>query len=380
MYPNIKYRVLQIESMPGFDVTTDIEQLQPKKHADQGVLSYLAYGLRTILGVLGLSVRAARSRPDLIYVTYPTPIVLIFLRIFRVQRHSRIYADLFISISETLIEDRGKIRRNSFAAKVIIALERFSLTGVTCVVDTSENASYLASFFGLPREQFQTCPLALAPHNLPINENASTDHDSADVYAYFVGTFVPLQGVPQIADAYLEAAAKTDLIPLIVRGNGQDTHRMRQRLDVHYGTGLQWRDQLAPSPVIEKEISRASLCIGIFGSTDKAERVIPFKIYQYLRAGRPILTLNTPALRRLEREFLNQCDGPSPFILVEQECLAEALAANLISDSSQRPDLTQMSESASLCFNTLLANNIAIRRLEAIFNSSFLVPSVELLE
>jgi len=45
------------------------------------------------------------------------------------------------------------------------------------------------------------------------------------------------------------------------------------------------------------EIAAASLCLGIFGTSAKAGRVIPNKVFECLAVGRPVVTADTPAIR-----------------------------------------------------------------------------------
>lgn len=368
LYPNVKYRVAQIEALScdDLEVVTDVAKLRAANHVGQGVSGYLRYGLSTIRSVLGVVARVVRAQPDQIYVTYPTPVVLFLLRLLGQHRRSRISADLFIAISETLIEDRGKVRSGSMGARFLTALERFTLKGVTCLVDTEESGAYLAQFFGLDPDQFQACPLALAPRPQRTTTAASNASSTTDTpYAYFVGTLVPLQGAPLLVDAYLDAARHSSLLPLVLRGDGQDGPKLAVQLAANE-TAVDWRRELAASAVVETEIADADLCIGVFGSSAKAQRVLAFKVYQYLRAGKAIVTLDSPALRRIEAQFLATDPGPSPFYLVGLDDLPHQLR-NVLGPDGQGSELAAKSASAARLFEQQLSNSAASARLRQLF-------------
>src|SRR6185369_16611799 len=55
---------------------------------------------------------------------------------------------------------------------------------------------------------------------------------------------------------------------------------------------------VAPVPESElpDEIARSSICLGVFGTSDKAARVVPNKVFQCAAAGRALVTAATPAI------------------------------------------------------------------------------------
>jgi hypothetical protein len=61
---------------------------------------------------------------------------------------------------------------------------------------------------------------------------------------------------------------------------------------------VQWIHWVTPE-VLARELSRHHVCLGIFGTTDKASRVLPNKIYQGMATGCAIVSGATAAQARV---------------------------------------------------------------------------------
>ena len=72
---------------------------------------------------------------------------------------------------------------------------------------------------------------------------------------------------------------------------------------------------------LPEELNRATCALGIFGTSAKAQRVIPNKAFQALACGTPLVTADTPAAREL------LVDGESALLVPpgDPEALAGAL-------------------------------------------------------
>ena len=79
-------------------------------------------------------------------------------------------------------------------------------------------------------------------------------------------------------------------------------------------------------------IWRSDICLGIFGSSGKAGRVIPNKVFQVIACAKPIITRDSPAIR----ELLGP-DMPGVYLINPGD--AEALLAAVRRFMEERPDL-----------------------------------------
>jgi glycosyltransferase involved in cell wall biosynthesis len=50
------------------------------------------------------------------------------------------------------------------------------------------------------------------------------------------------------------------------------------------------------------ELAAAHVCLGVFGTSGKATRVVPNKVWQGMAAGRPVVSAGTPGAREVLRD------------------------------------------------------------------------------
>ena len=72
-------------------------------------------------------------------------------------------------------------------------------------------------------------------------------------------------------------------------------------------------------------IAAAHIVLGVFGSTEKTQRVIPNKVYQALACGRPVVTAPTPAF---PADLLDATDSGISWVPAgDSQALADAVIA-----------------------------------------------------
>jgi glycosyltransferase involved in cell wall biosynthesis len=110
----------------------------------------------------------------------------------------------------------------------------------------------------------------------------------------FYGLFTPLQGAPVIGEALGRLATDAE-VQVTMIGTGQDhAATVESAAGNPNVTWLDWRDAAA----LPEEVAAHDVCLGIFGTTPKALRVVPNKVYQGAAAGCAIVTSDTPPQRR----------------------------------------------------------------------------------
>jgi glycosyltransferase involved in cell wall biosynthesis len=135
---------------------------------------------------------------------------------------------------------------------------------------------------------------------------------SGRVEIVYAGGFLPLHGVPVVIEALArlerDGAGLPDYRVRLV-GKGIDFERARE---LAAAVGLRRTTLEGPRPYAELPdlLASAHIVLGAFGTTDKAGRVIPHKVWQGLAAGRAVVTGDGEGLRELFEPGRDLVAGP----------------------------------------------------------------------
>ncbi len=222
-------------------------------------------------------------------------------RILAWIRRKPVVFDAFYSLYDTVVRDRGLYADESLRARLLRLVDRWSAKLSDLVLlDTWAHVDYYAGEFGIDRKKFVAIPLGTDEKNFyprPWPE----DDQILECISY--SSYIPLHGI----DVQLQAASilKEDKdVRFTFVGKGQLYPRMRQwaeRAGLENVTFIEW---LSHEELVEK-IARADVCLGIFGRTEKASRVIPYKVYEALAMRKPVITGDSPASRELLQDGIN---------------------------------------------------------------------------
>ena len=203
--------------------------------------------------------------------------------------------DAFVSQYDTAVMDRKDTMAGSWRAAYLHALDKVSTSLADIVVmDTDEHVEYYCRAVRAPKSKFRR--ILIGADTDLFSPRPQREQRTGFLVA-FVGTFIPLQGVENIIEA-AHALKRYENISFQLIGSGQ-TYPQARKL----AHDLKVKNVTFVGPVVPEQVpdrlADADVCLGIFGNTDKARRVIPNKVYEAMAMGKPVITGDTPAARRL---------------------------------------------------------------------------------
>jgi glycosyltransferase involved in cell wall biosynthesis len=273
------------------DVWGDIED----KSTARGALPWLRRGLRLFAAYPLLIWRYLRvPEHDFALVSYPGQLDVLVLRPFVWMRRKRIVFDWFISAFDTVVEDRRLLGHRNPLAWMLWAGEWLASHAADVVfMDTAAHARRMEELFRLAPDSIGRVWVGA--------EQAFFQHGpqrapSGHLQVLFYGQFIPLHGIGTIIEAarlLRDAPIRWTLV-----GRGQEAPRIRAMLAEIPLPALRWVEWV-PYDQIGEWIKQADVCLGIFGTSNKAASVIPNKVFQIVASGRPLVTRDSPAIREL---------------------------------------------------------------------------------
>jgi glycosyltransferase involved in cell wall biosynthesis len=270
-------------------------------------------GWRALAGYGSLVRKYGRQRShQCVIVGYPGFFEILLCRLLNLFSGRLMVLVSFISLYDTIVVDRGLVSPGSWRAVLLKAIDKIAFRAADLVLaDTQEQIRYYVHLFGLPEGKFQRSFVGHEFHEYEPHVE-SVDLSSRSLRVLFYGTYVPLHGVDVIIDAATQLVHERDIcFTLIGRGQLFESVEVRARELRNVELIDRW---LGPEELVG-QIRSADLCLGIFGRTAKAARVIPFKVFGAIALRKPVVTRDSPAIREFlkdeESALLCSPDGPN---------------------------------------------------------------------
>ena len=255
--------------------------------------SYISRLIKIYTKLLTISI----NNYDIIFVGFAPQLILPFCG-FRFKGKF-IVEDFFISLYDTMINDRKKFKHNSFLAKIFLWIDKITLKkSDKIIVDTFSHGDYFVKELGADKSKINVLYLSAdSSIYYPRVTIRSKKLENKFVVLYF-GSVLPLQGI----DIILKCVEKMKDISsvffeIIGPINDKDIKKYNKYENVIF---IPWLSQKA----LAEKIAEADLCLaGHFNnSIAKASRTIPGKAYIYTSMKKPMILGDNSANRELFSE------------------------------------------------------------------------------
>lgn len=253
------------------------------------VINYVRLFLRFMVCISNFEV-------DLVLVGYMGHLHVFLAKFLACIIRRPVVFDAFISLYDTLVDDRKLVGKNSVLKQLLIVLDKYACKFADVVLlDTKQHVDYFVRMFNLPRHCFIVVPTGSVEQVFYPRNNTKAGAEKTCKVLFF-GTYIPLHGIEYIIKA-ANNLRSCESIKFELIGSGQLYAEMKAMAEKLSLDNINFTGRMIGYNKLAEKIAAADVCLGIFGTTDKARRVIPCKIYDCLAMGKPIITADTPAIR-----------------------------------------------------------------------------------
>lgn len=234
-------------------------------------------------------------------------------RLVATLRNTALLVDPLVSRYDTKVGDWGTTPAGSLQAGHNHRIDRAAMRFADLLLcDTAAHARFFQDEFRVPEARCAVVPVGFDDRIFqPLPEAAGPEFEVA-----FFGSYLPLHGVETIAAAAL--LLRDESMRFVLIGQGQtlaSAEQARAR-----GAPIELLAGLAPTALVAR-LRAAHVLLGVFGTSAKAARVVPNKMYQSLALQRAVVTADTPAVR----EFFTPGVHFQPVPAGDPQALAAAL-------------------------------------------------------
>jgi len=284
VFPGYRGQMIRREAVDGIRVVRIPIYAAPNKAFFKRVLNYSSFWLSASTFGPFLT-----ERPDVVVATSPQFLTAVAgLWLARLKRVPFVFEvrDLW----PRSIVEVGAMRANSPAIRTLEKLERFLYRSADHIVPVTDSFVGEIAAHGIPTakmsvitngvdlELFQPRPREQARRALGLPEG---------MLVTYVGTHGMAHGLDLILDAAKRLA--DDGIRFLLVGEGAEKERLKERAAAERMENVTFWDQL-PRDRVAQVYAATDLCLVLLRDLPLFRTVIPSKIFEFMGAGRPILT------------------------------------------------------------------------------------------
>lgn len=215
------------------------------------------------------------------------------------KKNNYLVIDFFISFYDTLVDDRKKIKENSFIAKILYRIDQYVLRKADSIItDTQAHRTYFSDEFKVASDKMTVLYLEADTtiyKTIDYSQFETKEANSNVFTVVYFGSILPVQGLEVILNAMKQLINETNIHFIII---GPLSKKLSINTADYPNTRfIPWLDQNQ----LAQEIALADLALaGHFSDTvGKANRTIAGKTYIYKAMNKPIILGDSDANREL---------------------------------------------------------------------------------
>jgi len=200
-----------------------------------------------------------------------------------------------LSIYHTLIEDRKISNPNSLKAKIIHFVEKYAINHSDMIITESRaQGDFFVNEYNIDKKKLRNSVNSVDETKflpMPLKKQ-----DTNFVVTFF-GSFLPAHGTETIIESTKILSKENDIIfnfcgEGLLKKTCEDLAKKYQLKNVKFPGQLE-------VDVLLQYIKDSDVCLGLFGQSMKADNVIPNKILQILATQKPLITMDSKAIKEI---------------------------------------------------------------------------------
>ncbi len=233
----------------------------------------------------------------LIIIGYPAYLDLLIIRIFKKKSLNKVVTDFFLSSYDTVVLDRKIVQKSTIKAKMLFMIDKWLLKkSYKVMADTNENIERYRRIFDLNKKDIYRVFVGSYLLFNPLETRNKEIKIINRLNIGWVGSIIPLHGIEKILLAASTLSERGFFFHII--GDDPDNEWAERTSRNFSHKFIKFYGKLNINESMEV-LSQCDVCLGVFGGSEKAKSVIPFKIFDYMVLRKIIVTQNSKAIREL---------------------------------------------------------------------------------
>ncbi|MEM2045893.1 MAG: glycosyltransferase [Candidatus Bathyarchaeia archaeon] len=205
-----------------------------------------------------------------------------------------------------IAQERGLTERSPLTARLLYLLEKVACSlPDLLIIDTEEYVAWFNRVYGINPSRFRLVPTGADDRIFRPVSVEKKDHLFRVLY---YGSFIPNHGVTYIIEAARLLQDEPDIRFELI-GDGPEKAQAMALAQQYRLTNVVFEDWLDQEELVRRA-ANADVILGAFGTTPQSLMTVQNKIYEGLAMGKPVITGDSPTVRKALGNWQGICLCP----------------------------------------------------------------------